>query len=606
MAWVFSLFFYSFSNAQVPDGVQSTPNLIQPYGWQGCLTQYAGSIWGGTSGGPCPVQRSADGAILWSYGQGTLSQTIAVNQALSGTGIQVRGYNYNWQIKNANAGGGQAQPYDPLTITTNLYDTTNKTVLETKTHDYSYRINDWTTFSGTEEFNNRYSLASVGNFTVTMTSRDMGYWAGYYGPEIRNINVSLRYGVDMCAANPLSSPDCPGYAEAYRQQQCSLNALFSPECPGYAQAYLQQQCVINPLYNSSCPGYAQAFFQYQCSANPLYNALCPGYAQAFFNEQCKANPLYNAQCPGYAQAFYNEQCKVSALYDKGCPGYAQAYFTEQCRLNPLYDRTCVGYDQAYFNLQCSLNTLYNAQCPGYAQAFYNEQCRINPLYDRGCPNYEAAFLAQQCTANTLYSPQCPGYAAAYQQKVFNDACSSNPQSSPKCPNYKPVEVAVTPASVAVASAFQDVATAPAQVSLVADPVVNQSISAPSEQTVRNRESTNAGQGLLVPGFNTGPAPQQPSRSTARENARRDAMQTATRAEQQTMSNEQRQQQETLNQIASVPGFDAYSNAVIPDAPFYASREIYRGVIIRDNARAQRALSQRSDRLHQEMVNDQYR
>ena len=225
---------------------------------------------------------------------------------------------------------------------------------------------------------------------------------------------------------------------------------------------------------------------------------------------------------------------------------------------------------------------------------------MNALYDKGCPNYEAAFLAQQCSLNTLYNAQCPGYAVAYQQKVFNDACSANPQSTPKCPNYKAPEVAETPT---IATPAQEVAVAPSQVAVVSDPVVNQTISPPSEQTIRNREPL--GQGLLVPGFNTNVQP-QPSRATARETARRDAVQSGTRAQQQTLSNEQRQQVETLTRIASVPGFDAYQTTVIPDAPFYQARDIYRGVIIRDNARAQRALSQRSDRIHQEMVNEQYR
>ena len=514
MAWGFSVFSFSYSNAQVVPGLDdqlSTPNLVQPYGWEGCLTQHNGLIWGGTKGGPCPVQRSGDGAILFSFGEQTLSQTFAINQALSGTGIRITGYNYSWTIKNANAGSPQNPSSDPLRFDVNLYDNNNKNV-ESFSHDYSFRINNWTTFSGSQNFNNMYSLANVSNVILSMTGVDAGYWAGYYGPEVNNVRFSLRYHVDICASDPLSSPACPGYREAFKKQQCSITPLFSPDCPGYATAYLQQQCSVNSLFNPSCPGYAQAYFQYQCSANPLYNT----------------------------------------------------------------------------------------QCPGYAQAFYNEQCKINPLYDKGCPNYEAAFLSQQCSLNTLYSPQCPGYAAAYQQKLFNDACSSNPQTSPKCSNYKPLEVTETPN---IATPVQEVAVAPSQVTIVADPVVNQTIAPPSEQAIRNREPL--GQGLLVPGFNTN-TPQQPSRSTARESARREALQANTRAQQQTLSNEQRQQQETLTRIASVPGFDAYQTTVIPDAPFYQTRDIYRGVIIRDNAKAQRALSQRSDQLHQEMINEQYR
>jgi hypothetical protein len=51
------------------------------------------------------------------------------------------------------------------------------------------------------------------------------------------------------------------------------------------------------------------------------------------------------------------------------------------------------------------------------------------------------------------------------------------------------------------------------------------------------------------------------------------------------------------------GYQAYS-MMIPDVAFYAPREIYRNQVNVDNARLLRGLG--SDRLHQEMVNQQYR
>ena len=299
--------YFSYSENSYSQDVQTTTNLIQPGGWQGCLDQHPGWIWGGTVGGPCPVQRAGDGAILFSYGQSTISQTRAVNQALSGTGIQIRGYQYSWTIKNANAGGNQAQTYDPLDINVRLYDSTNTQVLESRNYNYSYRINDWTTFSGTEEYQNRYSLAEVGNISLSVTSQDVGYWAGYYGPEINYVSLRLRYSVDICAANPLSSPECPGYQQAYLSQQCSANPLFDSSCPGYTEAYFQLQCSSNPLYSPACPGYQVAYFTQQCSANPLFNPECPGYQQAYFNQQCTLSPLYNQQCSGYQQAYFDQQ-----------------------------------------------------------------------------------------------------------------------------------------------------------------------------------------------------------------------------------------------------------------------------------------------------------
>lgn len=563
--------FSSYSNSQE---VQTTPNLIQPYGWQGCLTQHPGWIWAGNSGGPCPVQRAGDGAILFSYGQYTLHQSIAINQALSGTGIQIRGYDYSWTIKNANAGSGQQPSFDPLSINVSLYDAANANILESKTYDYSYRINDWTTFRGTEEYANRYSLSSVGNINVSISGRDAGYWAGYYGAEINHISLRLRYSVDICAANPLASPDCPGYAEAYKQQQC----------------------IANPLFDVSCPGYEQANFSLQCSMSPLYNPGCPGYQQAFFNQQCSVSALYNPECPGYKEAFFTQQCTLSALYDSKCPGYKEAYLSQQCSLNALYDKSCPDYSKAFFNQQCTLSALYDENCPGYQQAFFSQQCLQNTLYDSKCPGYQQAYLLQQCSLNSLYNPECPGYQVAYQEKLKADACKANPQSSSQCPGYKPAEVQVAAIPVQTptpADPVSEVKDTP----LVSDPIVNSTLSLPKEQP--KSEPPQLGTGLRVPGVTT----RQTSR---RETAKQAALQTTTRAENVTRDAQQVQQDTAIATMAEVPGFNNYQSAIIPDAQFYQPKDLYRGNVIRDNARAQRSLTQRSDRLHTEMINEQYR
>jgi hypothetical protein len=84
--------------------------------------------------------------------------------------------------------------------------------------------------------------------------------------------------------------------------QCNINPLYSIECPGYSEAYLQQQCTINKLFSSSCPGYEQALLEQNCSSNSLYSPQCPGYAAALFEQNCSRNPLYSNQCSGYSNA----------------------------------------------------------------------------------------------------------------------------------------------------------------------------------------------------------------------------------------------------------------------------------------------------------------
>jgi len=553
-------------------------------------------IWGGTTGGPCPVQRSGDGAILFSYGGSLLYQNIAINQALanSGTGIQVRGYQYGWTIKNANAGSSQNPSYDPLSIRISLYDNTNKNIIEDKTFDYGQRINDWTRYTGTQPFINyeKYSLASVGNLSISISSRDAGYWAGYYGPEIRDIDVRLKYSVDPCGANPLASPTCEGYQQAYLAQQCAANTLYSTSCPGWQQAYFNQQCTLNPLFGSNCPGYAAAYLNQQCTLNQLYSPECPLYKQTYFNQQCTANPLYDKECPGYQQAYFNQQCTANPLHNAQCPGYATALFNQQCAANPLSSIRCEGYQQAYFSQQCMANALYSPQCPGYQQAYFNQQCGMN----------------------TLYNINCPGYAEAYRNKLVADSCKANPQSNPQCPGYTAASTTVSSSPVVVTQTT----SSPTEQPLVADPVVNQvitssaSTTSQTSPTSQTRQEQPLGSGLTVSGLTPGlsilPPPPQRSRSGSstsgnqRSNA---AAQAIARTEAVAKDAQAQQQDAAMSAMANVPGFDAYLNARIPDAAFYATREVYKNVTLPDNRRAERALSQRSDRIHQQMIEQQY-
>jgi hypothetical protein len=89
-------------------------------------------------------------------------------------------------------------------------------VLESFNYDYNQNLPSFTTFSGTQLFNNRYDPSSTSGINVSFTGKDQNFWAGYYGPRVHVDNLSLLYTLkpDPCIADPLSSPICPGYALA--------------------------------------------------------------------------------------------------------------------------------------------------------------------------------------------------------------------------------------------------------------------------------------------------------------------------------------------------------------------------------------------------------
>ena len=171
----------------------------------------------------------------------------------------------------------------------------------------------------------RFDRAFVTNNTVTIgMTGDLSkgeYYQYYHGSNINQTNFgftgNFSAGYDVCSSDPMSSPNCSGYAAAYLTYQCGISSLYDSACPGYAAAYFTQQCTISALYDVSCPGYQTAYFTQQCNANQLYSTTCPGYASAYLTQQCNITQLYSTSCPGYQTAYAQKlaletQTKVAA------------------------------------------------------------------------------------------------------------------------------------------------------------------------------------------------------------------------------------------------------------------------------------------------------
>lgn len=297
-----------WSGAAQPTGTLTSPNLVYsttnpwngpagttaPYTWSGfAVTTSTG---GGVSGGNTPGYNVSTGTFMFGYTQSTIAYNYALSTALKNSGMSWLGYNYAWEYYN--------QDYSRGTLSANVtFNSSTGTVLHNKSWTLGKTTEGWTAMSGTETFTNPLAAANINSFNLSFAGKDDRFWAGYYGPMVRNPSISVLYTFDQCSADPLSSPSCPGYAQAYHDQQCTANPLYASDCPGYAAAYQTQQCTINPLYNPQCPGYQTAYFNQQCTANPLYATTCPGYAEAYKTQQCNLNGLYDRTCSNYAEAY---------------------------------------------------------------------------------------------------------------------------------------------------------------------------------------------------------------------------------------------------------------------------------------------------------------
>jgi len=258
--------------------IQTSPNVVGTtvspapagvdYNWTGFTV--TNSTGGGFAGGNQPGYNSSTGQFMFGYTQGTIAYSMAINSALSGSGLQINGIEYGLTYYNQNDYSGT------LSVGASILSPSGET-LQSYNDNLPQTTNGWTQWDQTKIFSSPYSLASVGNARLTFTGKDSRFWAGYYGPQFKDPYLRFNYTADICASDPLSNASCPGYAAAYLTQQCSINPLHDPSCPGYTTA----QCTINPLFSQSCPGYQSAYLAQQCTLDSLYSTSCPDYAAAY-------------------------------------------------------------------------------------------------------------------------------------------------------------------------------------------------------------------------------------------------------------------------------------------------------------------------------------
>ena len=487
----------SFVSAQT---VETTPNQItsgNSHTWTGVTT---GPLPPGyMPGGPQPLYDPASNTISFSYGQGTVAQTFAINQALqnAGAGITVQGYSYSWDIRNMN--GDNRQPAtDTLTATVSTFAANNTTIRRTDTWTYGTKI-DWTTFSGIINYNNPGSVSDFGNIRVQFSGKDVGFWAGYFGPEVRNVSIGLRYTVDPCFSNPAYSPTCANYntvsisenllsgitgTQAYAINQAlsfaGSGAMIHGFNYGYDYNVAGRTCAIWDFFGFCLSGYnysdagvatvitgsnSATIFSESNTHNGGDHGTSGTYSKQFrLGSSLPITTLGGfAMSPWtsgnatitnmYSQAVYTaDPCVANPLSSNTCPGYAAAYYTQQCSISALYDSGCPGYAQAMFAQQCNINQLSDPACPGYAVAYLNYQCSLNPLYSTTCTGYSAALT--QCNINPLDNSMCPTYQTATTQ------CSVNPLYGSYCPGYTTAstECNSNPLSYSYCPAYQTATT----------------------------------------------------------------------------------------------------------------------------------------------------
>ena len=442
------------------------------------------------TGGPSPLYDASTNTIHFSYGLTAVHQVQAINNALSGSGVQINGWNWGYDLRNMNGVGGNQNGTDSIAVTSFITNSVGHIVQQSDQH-YNTQF-DWTRYAGTVNLNN--ALSDYGSLGIQFVANDGGYWAGYYGPQVRNVSLTAKYTVDQCVVNPQSSPTCAGYRTYYNMSDDGHAVVPLPFAfPFYGQvfttSYMYTNGVVGFLNNNwgfCCDGTdlnqqaSQQNSPWNYAIYALNTDLYPGANSTFYTQKTDNGTglrytwdkvveigtnlentfSVNIKNTGYIGLTYesvnlnsyrNPLIGIAGDISKG--EFSQYYFgqasalpnlagitltftgtetTDVCIANPLFSTSCAGYAVAYHNQQCSINPLYDTTCSGYAAAYYSQQCSINSLYDPGCPGFAAAYLNYQCNLSQLYSTSCPGYEQAY----LEQQCSISPLYSNQCTGYQ--------------------------------------------------------------------------------------------------------------------------------------------------------------------------
>lgn len=551
MAWALCLAFL-FTNYSNSQDISTTGNLVNFTNQANSVTstwQNAGTIgepltcWAYGDPGYCgPLPRvgtsgAGSNTINFSYGLTDLYQVVNIKNALpnSGTGLQVNGFNFGFTAKNGNGWDNGMQDY--LTAYVNIYNNTNSKVLES----YNYNVNqqyNWTQFYWSETFKTPYGVPSLGNAQYGLVGKDNNFWVGPYGPEVMNVNFSLKYSVDPCATNPLYSPTCKGYMDALAKLAPAPVAVEDAPPPPPPE---------DGMPPPPPPGSPPPPSGTQLAGPPLAGPPPPAGSQPKSNE--------------------NKSAKEDSKAGPSLGTVLSMINTNQARIG----------NQAKEVVQA-------AEAAAAKDAQQAQQ--------------QAEEVAGSLTAQSVASSMTTNGSSTTQTNMSSQVSTNV------------AIVNTTQSSVVNTNGLR----APTQ-NIFADPNItmnnNTSFGSTEMYSLQSPQGRNSSMyEVEVPqneGIKIG------SRSVLNDviEERPVAQSTNTQEQKTDLVNRNVQPNELAGKvdiasIATQPaGYQAYS-VIIPDVAFYAPKEIYKNQVNVDNVRTLRGLQSGSDRLHQEMVNQQYR
>ena len=611
------LFITLSSNSQTTS-TSTTGNLIN-YGtsptdttsiWNNGVYVNSLTCWQGGNPGNCGPNPSVrpGGFINYSYGTVDLNQVVNINKALSisGSTVQLSGFNFGFTAKNGNGWDDARQDY--LAAYVKLYGSSGSQVAN---YDYSSQTNrkyNWTQFNFSETFATPYTTSKLSTAQVGFVGRDNNFWAGTYGPEIYNVNFSLTYSVKPAAptytapaptstytapaptsTSPPPAEASPALAQTSPQQQTQQTTQSSPQP-------VQQDPNQNPSIAQDNPAQPSPT---QAGPAPTSPQPAGGPAQTTTASSSSSSGPSGSGSAGPSKLAMSV---VKSAQDKDKATQAQAVQNAAKAFENIQQSA-----QATSNAAVSMNQDMSANSATAAAQFSSQSTQASQQAavqaSQGSQQFQQSTIQQQQTSRaTQTTQQSQGME---QQQTFDSSTTSS--VALKTPVITTTD---TPAQASSGTGLTVNRNPFAYNPLVTISTSNLGISPTLPLPVyqpRLLEKVMELDTTQVAGFSgIGKAGNPLSEIIMQQRfelLQGNVEQQSSGVNRNVLPNELAGSIDLASMALQPKGFEAYS-VVLKDTAFYEPKEVYRGQTVIDNARALRQLG--SDRLHKEMVDQQYK
>ena len=586
-----------------PTQVYTTGNIVQntpqggPTPWVGGVYQDNLTCWAwGDPGycGPNAIVRPG-GNINFSYGMTNLYQIQSIANILpnTGTGLRIDGYNFGFTAKNGN--GWDDGRMDYLTAYVSFYDPKGSAVFN-KNYDLNSRFN-WTTFNYSETFNSPFASKDLGSVQYGFVGRDNNFWAGPYGPEIYNVNFSLKYSVDPCATNILSSPTCPGYFDALAKltPKTSTTTTVTEPTPTGVQTTIDGVTITTtgiapppgspPAPPPGSPPPPEGSQPPPPPSGPApMGAPAPGPASqvastqpAPSGQQTKAGEVSDSSggskstvsLSSVLNMIGSNQEKTAAL-EKSVVQAADAQAFSAGETAKQNAEKLAGDVQSQSIANSGGSSQTGTSLSSTTQSFTQSQGSSISMQGNQQGNSASNSARLQQSINS-------GSMGMQSDTITSSVTPQQQQYNIQNTTRQEFNVAMVTPQVSY-SLVAPTRYAPVQIELPSTEGIKFGYKSPVDNAMESKP--------FLPQMNTG----------SEQNA----------SVKKNVQNNEAAGNVTIESIAKQPANYAQYFTVIPDVAFYAPKEIYKNQKTVDNARTLRGLQGGSDKLHQEMINQQYK